>query len=150
MSRILSRKTNKINRILLVFLRRILQVFLNKILLVFLKKSLIFHNKILQGAKTLFFLQQCKKITIQNSKNPKQTALYQQIRLFSSKKIQVFLQRNIFFYFFEVEEFENPVAFNPIIQKEPELKNKSKIDVTKEKILFVPSSLKKKEPLKPE
>jgi len=48
----------------------------------------------------------------------------------------------------KVENVENPVVFNPIIKKEPELRNISKIDVTKEKTLFVPSSLKKKEPLK--
>ena len=35
--------------------------------------------------------------------------------------------------------------FAPVIQKEAELKNKSKIDVTKEKILFVPASVRMKQ-----
>lgn len=40
---------------------------------------------------------------------------------------------------------EEPFRFSAVIQKEPELKNKSKIDVTKERNLFVPSSVKHKQ-----
>lgn len=40
---------------------------------------------------------------------------------------------------------EEVKPFNAVIQKEPELKNKSKIDVTKEKMFFVPSAVKFKQ-----